>query len=248
MRQETCHIDGIGRSKIHHLIQILIHKRTLYQSLTIIERPIDFKGCNIPAQCRKLLFLYFAYLAFGIKHIHMYARIARRSNQDIDFLISFPLDKITEQTRHETRPHIFECQRGTVKKFETVYRVMHPYQRNIEAKGIVNDIFKHIGLYVLSEKCFGYNKRNFPKRHFSHIMEKGGRKSFYFFGHIQPFIRGQPFYHSLFERGGRCLLIGTVILHDYLSYYFGVLFPEKRIPEELAATDTKIDFFPGTAS
>ena len=71
LRQETGHVNRICRSQFHVRIQVSIHKRILHQCLTIVKRTVYFQSRNILSQRSELLFLNFADLSFGIKHIHM---------------------------------------------------------------------------------------------------------------------------------------------------------------------------------
>ena len=130
LRQETGHVNRICRSQFHVRIQVSIHKRILHQCLTIVKRTVYFQSRNILSQRSELLFLNFADLSFGIKHIHMdtfhsqeaigycTAGISRSSDQDIHLLLPFFFNEVTQQTSHEPSAHVLKSQGRTMKQFQ----------------------------------------------------------------------------------------------------------------------------------
>ena len=73
-----------------------------------IERAIYLDGSDVLTECGELAFLYFAYLAFGIEHIHMYAVDAEESvchsragvaagcHKHVDLLLALLTDEVLE--------------------------------------------------------------------------------------------------------------------------------------------------------
>ena len=69
LRQETSHVDRIGRGEAHLLGQFAIHEGLLHHGLAVVEHTVDLQGRDILAQSRKLALLNRTYLALRIEHI-----------------------------------------------------------------------------------------------------------------------------------------------------------------------------------
>ena len=178
MGQEPCHIDGIGRSQFHRIVEFLVSKSRFYQPLAIIEIAVHFYGRDVLTECRELALLYFAHFAFRVEHVnldavysqktvcHCAACISRRGNQHVYFAgVVFLADEIRQQPRHEPCPYVLESQGRTVEKFKAVNIVFHLYYRNVETHGIVHDFFQCVFFHVLAEECIRNRVRYFLQAH-----------------------------------------------------------------------------------
>ena len=70
LRQETCHIDRIGRSQLHVGIEVGIHKGVLHQCLAVVKHTIHLHCRDVLSQCGELALLNRADLSLRIEHIH----------------------------------------------------------------------------------------------------------------------------------------------------------------------------------
>ena len=125
-------------------IQLLIHESSFYQCLAIIKRSVHFERSDVLSQCSELFLLYFADFSFRIEHIYMNtvhtqkavshstSRITGSGYQYIHILLTFLLNKVSQQTRHETTAYIFEGQCRSVEKFERVDVIRYFHQRYIK--------------------------------------------------------------------------------------------------------------------
>ena len=77
--QEAGHVDGVGGSEFHMLVELFVHESGFHQGLAIVENAIHFQGGDILPQGGELAFLYLANLSFGVEHIHMDALHAQES-------------------------------------------------------------------------------------------------------------------------------------------------------------------------
>ena len=73
LRQPSCHIDRVGRSKKKFFIQFLVGKSLFDHLLAIIECSFNFKCMNIFSKSGQLFFLYRAYFAGWIKYDYLHS-------------------------------------------------------------------------------------------------------------------------------------------------------------------------------
>ena len=77
--QEAGHVDGVGRSQLHVVVQLLVHEGTLHQRLAIVEHAVHLDGGDVLAECGELALLNGRHLSLGIEHIHVDALHAQES-------------------------------------------------------------------------------------------------------------------------------------------------------------------------
>ena len=229
LRQETGHIDGIGRSQLHVAVQFLIHESVFHQSLAIVEHAVHFEGGNVLPQCGKLAFLDGTHLAFRIKYIHVDTFhtqktvgngtpcITGSSHQHIHLIAPFLLDEVSQKAGHETRPHVFKGQRGTMEKFQGIDVLRHFHHRTVETQRVVHDLFQRIGRHVLSEESVRHAVGHFLKRKVLYLVEERLRKMPDDLGHKQTFVARQAFYYGFVKRSAVGLTVRTIIFHKVWS-------------------------------
>ena len=225
------HIDGVGGGEGKVSVKLFIHESGFHQCLTVVECPVHFNRRDVPSQRGKLFFLYFTYFPLRIKHVHANpfhaeeavgygtSRIAGGSHQHIDLPMPLLPDEITQQARHEPCAYIFEGERRSVKEFQRINILRHPYQRDVEIQCIAYDLAQNIRRNIFTEEGFRHTKRCFLKRKRIDRIVKLLRKSFDGCGHKQPFVCGKPFHHSFLQRNRRRFFIGTVIVHSSFLFY-----------------------------
>ena len=151
LRQEACHVDRIGRSKVHVTLQLFIHKRTLHQSLAVVEHSIHLNGCDVFAKSCKLALLNLAHFSLRIEHIDMYAIntketvgygrtcVARCCYEHVDLLFAFALNEIAKQASHEACANILEGEGRAMEEFKRIDVVFHLYDRSFESQSVEYD-------------------------------------------------------------------------------------------------------------
>ena len=154
LRQETGHIDRVGRSQLHVLVQLLIHECRLYQSLAVVEYAIHLKGRDVLTQGSKLALLNLAHLALWIEHVNMDSlhaeetigngrtSITRCSHEYVHFFLTLLTNKILKQTGHETSTHILEGESRTMEQLQRVDIWLHLNHWAVERQSIINYLFQ----------------------------------------------------------------------------------------------------------
>ena len=140
--------------------------------LTIVKGAVNFQCGNIFSQCGKLFFLQFADFSCRIKYNDPYlfytqepighgtARITGGCHKYGDLPV-FISDKVGEATGHETGPHILECQRRTMEKFENIIMIMQTDQRDVKVQGIRYNVPQGIVRQIFFNKRAGNPESNF---------------------------------------------------------------------------------------
>ena len=155
LREETSHIDRVGTCEFHVLIEFCIHKRILHESLAIIKYTLHLYSSNVLTESSELALLNRTYLALWIKHIDVdaiYAKetvgnsrtsITRSSNKNIHLTIAaFLLEKILQQTSHETSTDILESESWSMEQLKRVNAVSNLNSRNVKCQCIVNNVLE----------------------------------------------------------------------------------------------------------
>ena len=68
LREETSHVDGVGRCQFHVLVQVFVHKGGLDQSLAVVENTVDFQGCDVLSERRELTLLDRTYFTLRVEY------------------------------------------------------------------------------------------------------------------------------------------------------------------------------------
>ena len=146
------------------MTQFIIHERLFYQSLAVVKHTINLNGCDVLAQCGKLAFLYFAYLTFGVEHIHVYAVNAQKaigygrscvatgSNEHIYLFVTLLTNKVLQQAGHEACAYIFKGEGRAVEQFQTVDVRLNLYQGAVEGQRVIYNLFEVVGSHIFSEE------------------------------------------------------------------------------------------------
>ena len=147
--QEARHIDGVGRSQLHVIVELLIHERVLHQRLTVIEDTVDLQCGDVAPQSSELALLDFANFSLGIENIdvdavdaeeavcHSRSCVARGCHEHVDLMMDACslfvfLDEILQQTGHEAGTHIFESQSRAVEELKAVDVVFDLVDRSVK--------------------------------------------------------------------------------------------------------------------
>ena len=154
LRQEAGHIDRVGRSQLHVLVQLLVHERRFYQRLAVIEHAIHLKGSDVLTEGSKLALLNLAHLALWIEHVNMDSlhaeeaigygrtRITRCCYEHVHFLLAFLAYEVLKQTSHETGTHILEGEGRTMEQLQRVDVWLHLNHWAVESQGVINNLLQ----------------------------------------------------------------------------------------------------------
>ena len=229
LRQETCHINGVGAGKLQTAVKLLVHESRFHQCLTIVERTVYFKSRDILSQRSELLFLDFTDLALRVEHINMNtfyteetigngtARITRGSNQYINLLLTLFSNKIAQQARHKTAAHILKGKCRAMEQFEGIDIFRHFHQRDIEAQCIVHNLLQCICGNIFPKESIRHPIGYLLKAKRINAVVEFLRQRFNGKGHEKSFVCGKPFHYRLFEGNIGSLFVGTIILHIKLN-------------------------------
>ena len=136
LRQEAGHIDRVGRSQLHVLVQLLVHERRFYQRLAVVEHAIHLKGSDVLTEGSKLALLNLAHLAYGR------TRITRCCYEHVHFLLAFLAYEVLKQTSHETGTHILEGEGRTMEQLQRVDVWLHLNHWAVESQGVINNLLQ----------------------------------------------------------------------------------------------------------
>ena len=223
--KEACHVDGIGRGKLHVLVKLVVHECLLYKSLTVVEHTVYFNGCDVLSECGELALLNLADLALRIEHIYMDAfnakktigysrtRVATCSYEHIYILSSLFAYEVLQHTRHEACAYILKCKCWSVEEFERVYILFDFLYWAVERQGVVDDALEVVCLDVFAEEGICHLVCYLLKRELVDVLKKILRQFLDMFGHIETAVGSKSFYYCLVQRGEGCCMVGAVIFH-----------------------------------
>ena len=141
------------------------------------------------------------------------ARITGSGNKDIDLLLAFFLDKVSQQTRHEAAAYILKGKRRTMEQLKRINILRHPDQRDIETECVINNLFQRIGRHVFAEESICHAVGYLLKAQRVDAVVKLLRQGFDCKGHEKPLVGSQSLYHGLFKSGFGSLFVGAIIFH-----------------------------------
>ena len=234
LRQEAGYVDRIGRSQPETFVQFPIEESAFDQPLAVVERAVDLKGRNVPAERRKLFFLDLADLAFRVEHhdvdaLHAEetvgygaAGIARRGDQHGHPTV-VATDKVGQHSGHETGSDVFECQSRPVKQFERINSRFDPDDRRFETQRIADDLSQRFMLDVVSEKRLRYTAGDLVERHGCDSVVKRTGQFFNSFGHVESLVGSQAADDRFAERNFRRRMVRAVIFHRFFAFTDGLL-------------------------
>ena len=219
LRQESCHIDRVGRGELHVLVEFLVHESRLDKRLAVVEHAIHFEGCDVLSEGGELAFLNLAYLPLRIEHIDVnavnteesigYSRtcIARSSNEHVDFLLAFLTHEVLQQTGHEARAYILEGEGRAMEELQRVDVWLYLYHRAVESQCVVDDLLQRLSIDVLAEEGVSHLVGNLLEGEFLDVVEKVLWQLLDDFGHVETTVFCQSFYYRLVKIGDGCFLI-----------------------------------------
>ena len=79
LRQETCHIDGVGRCQEELVVEFLVHEGFLDETLTVVEHTFHLKSRYVLTESGELFLLDEAYLVLWIENGYIDAGHAQES-------------------------------------------------------------------------------------------------------------------------------------------------------------------------
>ena len=123
------------------------------------------------------------------------------------------LDKILQQTGHETGTYILEGEGRTMKQLQGVDIILYIHHWTVELQGVVNYIVQCIRINVFAKEGTCHSVGNLLKTHLLDVVEKLLWQFVDTLGHIESAIFCQSLYYCFVQVGNGSLAVSAVIFH-----------------------------------
>ena len=145
---------------------------------------------------------------------HGTAGVAGGGHEHMDLIVTD--EEILQQTRHETRAYVLECQGRSMEEFQGVDTGLYLADGAVEGKRLGDDPPKHVRGDVLAEERISHRRGDLHEG--IHRLEERFRKRLDVLRHIETAVLREAFDDGLPEIRPRRLAVRAVVSHCARSF------------------------------